>query len=100
MVIAQASTYGSILPAAWSFMLALRARGLSTAAAFELYQHESWTYTLASKSPNPADWTPQQRKKHAESTIKFLELQSKNPSLTKQERMEMQKDIDFYTKIR
>jgi len=80
--------------------LALRARGLSTAAAFELYQHESWTYTLASKSPNPADWTPQQRKKHAESTIKFLELQSKNPSLTKQERMEMQKDIDFYTKIR
>ena len=27
MVIAQASTYGSILPAAWSFMLALRSRG-------------------------------------------------------------------------
>ena len=25
---AQASTYGSILPAAWSFMLALRARGV------------------------------------------------------------------------
>ena len=31
MVIAQASTYGSILPAAWSFMLALRSRGLGTA---------------------------------------------------------------------
>lgn len=31
MVVAQASTYGSILPAAWSFMLALRARGLGTA---------------------------------------------------------------------
>jgi nitroreductase len=28
---AQAATYGSILPAAWSFMLALRARGLGTA---------------------------------------------------------------------
>ncbi len=28
---AQASTYGSILPAAWSFMLALRARGLGAA---------------------------------------------------------------------
>ena len=27
---AQASTYGSILPAAWSFMLALRARGLGS----------------------------------------------------------------------
>ena len=30
-VLAQASIYGSILPAAWSFMLALRARGLATA---------------------------------------------------------------------
>ena len=30
-VVAQASTYGSILPAAWSFMLAARARGLGTA---------------------------------------------------------------------
>jgi nitroreductase len=29
--LAQASVYGSILPAAWSFMLALRARGLGTA---------------------------------------------------------------------
>ncbi len=29
-VIAQASTYGSILPAVWSFMLAARARGLGT----------------------------------------------------------------------
>jgi nitroreductase len=28
---AQASMYGSILPAAWSFMLALRSRGLGTA---------------------------------------------------------------------
>jgi len=28
MVLVQASTYGSILPAAWSFMLAARARGL------------------------------------------------------------------------
>ncbi len=30
-VVAQASSYGSILPAAWSFMLAARARGLGTA---------------------------------------------------------------------
>jgi len=30
-VLAQASYYGSILPAAWSFMLALRSRGLGTA---------------------------------------------------------------------
>lgn len=30
-VAAQAATYGSILPAAWSFMLALRSRGLGTA---------------------------------------------------------------------
>lgn len=30
-VAAQASTYGSILPAAWSFMLALRARGVGAA---------------------------------------------------------------------
>ncbi len=30
-VVGQASTYGSILPAAWSFMLAARARGLGSA---------------------------------------------------------------------
>jgi nitroreductase len=30
-LVAQASVYGSILPAAWSFMLALRARGLGSA---------------------------------------------------------------------
>ena len=30
-VVSQASTYGSILPAVWSFMLALRARGLGAA---------------------------------------------------------------------
>ena len=30
-VIGQASTYGSVLPAAWSFMLAGRARGLGMA---------------------------------------------------------------------
>jgi nitroreductase len=30
-VVSQASTYGSILPAVWSFMLALRARGLGSA---------------------------------------------------------------------
>jgi nitroreductase len=30
-VAAQAATYGSIMPAAWSFMLALRSRGLGTA---------------------------------------------------------------------
>jgi len=29
--VAQASVYGSILPAAWSFMLAARARGLGSA---------------------------------------------------------------------
>lgn len=31
MVLAQASVYGSILPAVWSFMLALRSRGLGSA---------------------------------------------------------------------
>lgn len=30
-VVTQASTYGSIVPAVWSFMLAARARGLGTA---------------------------------------------------------------------
>jgi nitroreductase len=30
-VVAQASVYGSILPAAWSFMLAARSRGLGSA---------------------------------------------------------------------
>jgi nitroreductase len=39
-VLAQASVYGSILPAAWSFMLALRARGLGTAWTTLHLMHE------------------------------------------------------------
>jgi nitroreductase len=39
-VLAQASIYGSILPAAWSFMLAARARGLGTAWTTLHLMHE------------------------------------------------------------
>jgi len=42
MIVAQASTYGSILPAAWSFMLAARARGLGSAwTTIHLFFHDS-----------------------------------------------------------
>jgi len=54
MVIAQASTYGSILPAAWSFMLALRSRGLGTAwTTIHLFQEKPISELLGI----PADWT-------------------------------------------
>ena len=54
MVIAQASTYGSILPAAWSFMLALRSRGLGTAwTTIHLFQEQPISELLGI----PADWT-------------------------------------------
>jgi nitroreductase len=54
MVIAQASTYGSILPAAWSFMLALRSRGLGTAwTTIHLFQEQAVSELLGI----PADWT-------------------------------------------
>jgi nitroreductase len=40
-VVAQASTWGSIAPAIWSFMLALRARGLGAAwTSFHLFHEE------------------------------------------------------------
>ncbi|MFZ9426925.1 MAG: nitroreductase family protein [Ilumatobacteraceae bacterium] len=54
MVIAQASTYGSILPAAWSFMLALRARGLGTAwTTIHLFSETEVSKMLGI----PEDWT-------------------------------------------
>ena len=54
MVIAQASTYGSILPAAWSFMLALRSRGLGTAwTTIHLFQEKPISELLEI----PDDWT-------------------------------------------
>ena len=54
MVIAQASTYGSILPAAWSFMLALRYRGLGTAwTTIHLFQEKPISELLGI----PDDWT-------------------------------------------
>jgi len=54
MVIAQASTYGSILPAAWSFMLALRSRGLGTAwTTIHLFQENPISELLGI----PDDWT-------------------------------------------
>jgi len=54
MVIAQASTYGSLLPAAWSFMLALRSRGLGTAwTTIHLFQEQAISELLGI----PDDWT-------------------------------------------
>ena len=54
MVIAHASTYGSILPAAWSFMLALRSRGLGTAwTTIHLFQEKPISELLGI----PDDWT-------------------------------------------
>lgn len=54
MVVAQASTYGSILPAAWSFMLAARARGLGTAwTSIHLFFEKEVSELLGI----PADWT-------------------------------------------
>ena len=54
MVIAQASTYGSIIPAAWSFMLALRSRGLGTAwTTIHLFQEKPISELLGI----PDDWT-------------------------------------------
>lgn len=54
MIIAQASTYGSILPAAWSFMLAARARGLGTAwTSIHLFFHDEVSELLGI----PPEWT-------------------------------------------
>jgi hypothetical protein len=80
--------------------LGVRARGLGAAGVFELYQQNAWTFTLASKSPNPEQWTPAQRKTHAKDTLKFLNRQLQNPSLSKSEMAEIQKDIEFYKGIK
>jgi nitroreductase len=54
MIVAQASAYGSILPAAWSFMLAARARGLGTAwTTIHLFFHDQVSELLGI----PPDWT-------------------------------------------
>jgi nitroreductase len=54
MIVAQASAYGSILPAAWSFMLAARARGLGTAwTTIHLFFHDQVSELLGI----PSDWT-------------------------------------------
>lgn len=54
MIAAQASTYGSILPAAWSFMLAARARGLGTAwTTIHLFFHDEVSDLLGI----PPEWT-------------------------------------------
>jgi len=54
MIVAQASTYGSILPAAWSFMLAARARGLGSAwTTIHLFFHDEVSELLGI----PKDWT-------------------------------------------
>lgn len=49
---AQASLYGSILPAAWSFMLALRARGLGAAWTTLHLSYEAETAQLLGLPPN------------------------------------------------
>jgi hypothetical protein len=79
--------------------LGVRARGLGSAGVFELYQQNAWTFTLANKNPNPQTWTPAQRKTHAKDTLKFLNRQLENSSLTVNEKSEIQNDIDFYKNI-
>jgi hypothetical protein len=79
--------------------LGVRARGLGSAGVFELYQQNAWTFTLANKNPNPESWTPSQRKTHAKDTLKFLDRQLSNEGLSKAEREEIQKDIEFYKGI-
>jgi nitroreductase len=54
MVVAQASQYGSILLAAWSFMLAARARGLGTSLTTVHLFHEAEAATLLGIPPT---WT-------------------------------------------
>jgi nitroreductase len=49
---AQASLYGSILPAAWSFMLALRARGLGSAWTTLHLRYEQEAAQLLGLPPN------------------------------------------------
>jgi len=49
---AQASLYGSILPAAWSFMLALRARGLGSAWTTLHLRYEQEAAKLLDLPPN------------------------------------------------
>jgi hypothetical protein len=65
----------------------------------ELEQHSGWTYTLLNKSPNPANWPRHQQYAQAEDSIKFLTRQLSNPALTDEQKVEIQKDIDFYEKI-
>jgi nitroreductase len=50
---AQAGLYGSILPAAWSFMLALRARGIGAAWTTLHLRYEEEAATLLGLPPNP-----------------------------------------------
>ena len=46
-IVAQSATWGSIVPAAWSFMLAARARGLGTAyTSFHLFFEEEAAHIL------------------------------------------------------
>jgi nitroreductase len=54
MVLAQASTYGSILPAAWSFMLAARARGLGSVWTTIHLFHER---EVGERLGIPPEWT-------------------------------------------
>lgn len=51
-VMAQASLYGSILPAAWSLMLALRARGLGTAWTTLHLRYEEETAAILGIPPD------------------------------------------------
>ena len=76
--------------------LGIRARGLGAAPTMELAQHSGWTYTLLNKSPNPQDWPPHHRYAQAEDSMLFLMRQAKNPLLTKEQKAEIEKDIEFY----
>ena len=78
--------------------VALRSRGPGSAATMECLQHDSWTTSLSAGSPNPADWTPDQRAAQAKSTIQFLHRQLQTASSDEQ-RKAIEDEIRTYGEI-
>lgn len=79
--------------------LTVRSKGLGTAASLLMEQGTGWTFSLRNGDPNPANWPAHERAAHASDNILFLWRQLKNPHLTKEQKANIEKEIEEFRKI-
>lgn len=79
--------------------LTLRSRTKGKGATLDVKQHEAFTHSLASRTPDPMKWKPTLRRNYAQTTLNFLEGQLASEFLSDEERGTLEQDVAYHEKM-